>query len=426
MKKRSKKNSIDGTNLPDSRLVELLDRCAISVKDIETNKKNKIKMEKREDKPVQLVQKSNLEHKSLEVSMLEKDDFSDEELESYLSKGEIKATDKVTIPPKILFVGDCTIATFGNFSASTGKAKSKKTFNISAMVAAAVTNTTVLNYRACLPEGKRKILYFDTEQSKYHCHNVLERIYKLSGLSVKKDDPRLLFWGLREYTPKLRIALIDYALRKHQEVGLVIIDGLRDLMYDINNGKEATDVMTVLMAWTSVYDLHIHTVLHLNKNDNNPRGHIGTELENKAETVLIISKNLQNNSISEVRPMHMRDKEFSTFAFHIDDNKLPVLDNGISVTVVKRREKSLVSLDNEVHQEILSKAFKNNSPTRYSDLVEMVSRAYEDAGYKRGTNGIKDLLKLLSGKGIIVKQDDAYIYKSEGFMNPSTEESKKV
>ncbi len=383
-------------------------------------------MEKREDKPVQLVRKSNLEHKSLEVSMLEKDDFSDEELESYLSKGEIKATDKVTIPPKILFVGDCTIATFGNFSASTGKAKSKKTFNISAMVAAAVTNTTVLNYRACLPEGKRKILYFDTEQSKYHCHNVLERIYKLSGLSVKKDDPRLLFWGLREYTPKIRIALIDYALRKHQEVGLVIIDGLRDLMYDINNGKEATDVMTVLMAWTSVYDLHIHTVLHLNKNDNNPRGHIGTELENKAETVLIISKNLQNNSISEVRPMHMRDKEFSTFAFHIDDNKLPVLDNGISVTVVKRREKSLVSLDNEVHQEILSKAFKNNSPTRYSDLVEMVSRAYENAGYKRGTNGIKDLLKLLSGKGIIVKQDDAYIYKSEGFVNPSTEESKKV
>jgi hypothetical protein len=383
-------------------------------------------MEKRDDKPVQIVQKTTLEHKSLEVSMLEKDDFSDEELESYLSKGEIKATDKVTIPPKILFVGDCTIATFGNFSASTGKAKSKKTFNISAMVAAAVTNTTVLNYRACLPEGKRKILYFDTEQSKYHCHNVLERIYKLSGLSVKKDDPRLLFWGLREYTPKLRIALIDYALRKHQEVGLVIIDGLRDLMYDINNGKEATDVMTVLMAWTSVYDLHIHTVLHLNKNDNNPRGHIGTELENKAETVLIISKNLQNNSISEVRPMHMRDKEFSTFAFHIDDNKLPVLDNGISVTVVKRREKSLVSLDNEVHQEILSKAFKKNSPTRYSDLVEMVSRAYEDAGYKRGTNGIKDLLKLLSGKGIIVKQGDTYIYKSEGFTKPTPDVSKEV
>ena len=381
-------------------------------------------MENKNNKNRRDMSNKQLEHQSLEVSMLNKDSFSDEELESYLSKGEIKATDKITIPPKILFVGDCTIATFGNFSASTGKAKSKKTFNISAMVAAAVTNSTVLNYRACLPEGKRNILYFDTEQSKFHCHSVLERIYKLSGLSLKEDDPRLMFWGLREYTPKLRIAVIDYALRKYDEVGLVIIDGLRDLMYDINNGKEATDVMTVLMAWTSVYELHIHTVLHLNKNDNNPLGHIGTELENKAETVLIISKNTMNNSVSEVKPMHMRDKEFTTFAFHIDDNKLPVLDSSMSVTVVKPREKSLVSLDNEVHQEILGKLFEENTPTKYNDLVNVVAQAYEAAGYKRGLNGIKGLIKLLTSKGIIVKEENGYAYKSELFENPETESEK--
>ena len=381
-------------------------------------------MENKNNKNRRDMSNKQLEHQSLEVSMLNKDSFSDEELESYLSKGEIKATDKITIPPKILFVGDCTIATFGNFSASTGKAKSKKTFNISAMVAAAVTNSTVLNYRACLPEGKRNILYFDTEQSKFHCHSVLERIYKLSGLSLKEDDPRLMFWGLREYTPKLRIAVIDYALRKYDEVGLVIIDGLRDLMYDINNGKEATDVMTVLMAWTSVYELHIHTVLHLNKNDNNPRGHIGTELENKAETVLIISKNTMNNSVSEVKPMHMRDKEFTTFAFHIDDNKLPVLDSSMSVTVVKPREKSLVSLDNEVHQEVLGKLFEENTPTKYNDLVNVVAQAYEAAGYKRGLNGIKGLIKLLTSKGIIVKEENGYAYKSELFENQEAESEK--
>ena len=381
-------------------------------------------MEPKAKKKRQDEQPTQLEQPSLEVSMLNKDSFSDEELESYLSKGAIKACDEITVPPKILFVGDCTIATFGNFSASTGKAKSKKTFNVSAMVAAAVTNTTVLNYRACLPEGKRNILYFDTEQSKYHCHTVLERIYKLSGLSLKQDDPRLMFWGLREYTPKLRIAVIDYALRKYEGVGLVIIDGLRDLMYDINNGKEATDVMTVLMAWTSVYDLHIHTVLHLNKNDNNPRGHIGTELENKAETVLIISKNNQNNSVSEVRPMHMRDKEFTTFAFHIDDDRLPVLDSSMSVTVVKPREKSLVSLDNEIYQQVLGKLFEEHSPSKYSELVELVSQAYEAAGYKRGMNGIKNLLKLLSSKGIVVKEGEGYVYKSESFdiSAPETEE----
>ena len=58
-------------------------------------------MEKRTNKMGIDNQKTSFEHQSLEVSMLDKDNFSDEELDSYLSKGEIKATDKVTIPPKI-------------------------------------------------------------------------------------------------------------------------------------------------------------------------------------------------------------------------------------------------------------------------------------------------------------------------------------
>ena len=40
--------------------------------------------------------------------------------------------------PEILKVHDSVIGTLGNFSASIGKAKSKKTFNVSAIVAAAL------------------------------------------------------------------------------------------------------------------------------------------------------------------------------------------------------------------------------------------------------------------------------------------------
>ena len=54
-------------------------------------------MEKRTNKMGIDNQKTSFEHQSLEVSMLDKDNFSDEELDSYLSKGEIKATDKVTM-----------------------------------------------------------------------------------------------------------------------------------------------------------------------------------------------------------------------------------------------------------------------------------------------------------------------------------------
>ena len=39
-------------------------------------------------------------------------------------------------------------------------------------------------------------------------------------------------------------------------------------------------------------------------------------------------------------------------------------------------------------------------------------------------NGIKNLLKLLSSKGIVVKEGDEYVYKSESFdvSNPETDE----
>ena len=348
-----------------------------------------------------------------EVSMLFKSEFSDEQLECYLNRGKIKPAEKPDIPPKILWVGDCTIATFGNFSASTGKAKSKKTFNISAMVAAALKNDKVLNYRASLPEGKRKIFYFDTEQSRYHCHNVLERIIKLAGLPPGKDVENLMFVGLREYTPSLRISLIDYALRTSSGYGLVIIDGLRDLMYDINNAREATDVMTMLMAWTSRYNLHIHCVLHLNKNDNNTRGHIGTELENKAETVLVISKSKQDTSISEVKPMHMRDKEFSSFAFHIDENALPVLEDGYHVTVVKTKDAPLTSLPESVHKEVLDELFSTSSPKSYTEMVDKLGDAYAKKGYKRGIVATKKMLSLLTEKSVIIKSKTGYTYNSD-------------
>ena len=350
---------------------------------------------------------------SLEISMLGKDEFTDAELEQILNQGEVKATEKPPLPPQILWVGDCTLATFGNFSASTGKAKSKKTFNLSAMVAASIINGTVLNYRASLPEGKRKIIYFDTEQSRYHCHNVVERIYRLAGLSLKKDDKRIKMYGLREFTPALRIALIDYSLRKSEGVGLVIIDGLRDLMYDINNAKESTDVMTMLMAWTSKYELHIHCVLHLNKNDNNTRGHIGTELENKAETVLVISKDKTDSNISEVRPMHMRDKEFTSFAFEIDDNSLPILSDGCHVTVLKPKDKPLTSLTNDIHLTVLKKLFETSLSVKYEELVDLLMKAYASEGYKKGRNGVKDLLKALMNKNIITHASGIYQFHQE-------------
>lgn len=102
--------------------------------------------------------------------------------------------------PVVLMVDDTVIGTLGNFSASIGKAKSKKTFNVSAIVASALSGSTVLHYRSMFPENKRKILYIDTEQGRYHCQQVLKRILRLADLPEYKNPDNLIMLALRKFS----------------------------------------------------------------------------------------------------------------------------------------------------------------------------------------------------------------------------------
>ena len=103
-----------------------------------------------------------------------------EELTLCIEESAVRAADACEQSPAVLWVDGSVIGTLGNFSASIGKAKSKKTFNVAALTAAAMTNGTVLHYRASFPEGKRGILYIDTEQGRPHCQQVLRRILRLA------------------------------------------------------------------------------------------------------------------------------------------------------------------------------------------------------------------------------------------------------
>jgi hypothetical protein len=57
---------------------------------------------------------------------------------------------------------------------------------------------TVLNYSATLPAEKQKILYADTEQSRFHCQKVLKRILQLIDLPIDKQPEALEFLSLRD------------------------------------------------------------------------------------------------------------------------------------------------------------------------------------------------------------------------------------
>lgn len=285
------------------------------------------------------------------------------DLEAMWQKSLIRVSDQLTIPPVVLRVDEAIIGTLGNFSVSTGKAKAKKTFNVCALVAAALINGQVLEYRASFPESKRDILYFDTEQSPYHCQLVMQRILSLAGLPLDQEPEHLKFSHLRAIAdPNQRRALIRYAIYNSPNLGLVIIDGIRDLMHNINNSAEATNLVGDLMQWTGEKNIHIQTVLHLNKGDDNARGHIGTELNNKAESVLLIAKDTKDADRSVVSPAVIRSKAFAPFAFKLSEDDgicLPELDTEFAVT--NSHSFSYQELSGEEHRKALQETFKSRS-----------------------------------------------------------------
>ena len=209
----------------------------------------------------------------------------------------------------------------------------------------------------------------------------------------------------------MRIEVIDYPLRQNKGYGLVIIDGIRDLMLDINSTGESVEVINKMMEWSSRYDLHIHCVLHLNKGDNNVRGHIGTEMSNKAETVLVISKNNDNPSISEVHALHIREKEFKPFAFTVDDDGLPVMveNHSFNGNIKQKSRMSFMDLSIEQHREALAAAFGDKPIKGFENVLEALMASYAAIGFKRGRSVMVKLLQYLTDNlKLIIKRDKLF------------------
>ena len=237
-----------------------------------------------------------------------------------------------------------------------------------------------------LSDGKRKVLYVDTEQSPYHCLKVMKRILRMAGLPDDRDNENLEFLALRKYTPEQRIKIVEQAIYNTPGIGLVIIDGIRDMVYDINSPGESTRIISKLMQWTDDRQIHIHTILHQNKGDENARGHIGTELNNKAETVLLVEKDKSNGDISNVSAMHIRAMDFEPFAFRINDSALP-------------------ELIEQQHRIALEAVFGLKEEYGYKELEDALIKSYTSIGVKLNHQKAVPLITMLRNKRMIVQEN---------------------
>ena len=221
--------------------------------------------------------------------------------------------------------------------AITGKAKSGKTF-VTSMLMACCQSRDVLAFQRIGDEPLR-VLWYDTEQSDESTQDILRnRVMKLAadkhGLAQTSEEVRespcqsdAIFdvFNVRGVAWKERRDLLREAVTRCKP-DLVIVDGIRDLVNDINDGVLAQEVMEELMHLATEHDCCIVCVLHQNKSgeDHNLRGWIGTELMNKAFEVYSCEK-LQPQRIFSLEQTLTRKYDIErTMYFEVGDDGLPV------------------------------------------------------------------------------------------------------
>ena len=202
---------------------------------------------------------------------------------------------------------DIEIWAEGSLSCVVGQAKSKKTFLMSLLLEKLIKPTG--KFTSDLQTDVEAIV-FDTEQSDRRIQMVSKRFSR----------PELItFIPIRQYNIIDRYNIIEQGIKRLRP-NIVVLDGIKELVLDINDGVYASKLMNKMLEWATKYKCHITSVLHLNPGSEKPRGAVGTEILNKCASVLKVETRGAN---SRVQPLAMRDGDFKPFYFTIDDNGTP-------------------------------------------------------------------------------------------------------
>lgn len=210
----------------------------------------------------------------------------------------------------------------GELTAVCGKAKSGKTLFLSLLMACALRSKMLALERA--GDQPLKVLWIDTEQSQQSTQDILvNRILPLAQSDDLSDD-RFFAFNLRGLGYEKRRELVELAVSTIRP-DLAIIDGIKDLVTDINDAVQATLLMEQLMALAQRNNCCIVNVLHQNKSeaDHNMRGSIGTELTNKAFEVYQCSY-IEDDDVFKVKQsLSRRHRVKRMMYYRLDAEGLP-------------------------------------------------------------------------------------------------------
>jgi hypothetical protein len=273
------------------------------------------------------------------------------------------------VTQEVIFkIQDKIILTYGSLMILTGKPKARKTTFLHAFIGSAITYDNIWGIATSLKPEKNLVILLDTEQSMYDLHQSLGR---LENTINKKLSSAINFkaYSARSLNVDEIISLINRICEINTNIGLICIDGLLDLVYDINDVREAKAAIHFLKTLSDTYQIGIVGILHQNKGTNFSLGHLGSFASRHAQSELSIEKNDSGTSTLT-----------STFLRSADDIKpieIGYDDNNHKYEVIN----NLNIKQNYINYELMQKVFNGKIGLTYKDFVAQCRINIQETGY---------------------------------------------
>ena len=209
----------------------------------------------------------------------------------------------------------------------TGQAKTGKTVLISILMACSARRQEqggLLGIER-IREQPLKVMWVDTEQNPQSTQYILKkRVSRLVDGEFPEDQ--FFVFNLRSASVSERYDLIAEGVHAYKP-DILIVDNVRDLIADINNGEKAQELIESFMRLSQEYCCNVVTVIHQNRSAENRglRGWLGTELTNKAFEV----KEAEKPTFCIEQSMTRKFDIDSPVYYRMDDSGLPMAADAV-------------------------------------------------------------------------------------------------
>ena len=325
------------------------------------------------DKPNTELSDEQVNHRPIKLN----DHYITEEKLTFLKQYEhLRVTLEMDIiePEPIISISGNIISTPGNLTMLSGSSKAGKSAFCSDILAGAIRGHNyaydgfeVLNIDG--NEQKKAVIHIDTEQARHNHHKNLK--YAVIRRSLLEKTPSYYYsYNIREMELNKRTKWTEDLFKEAAEesggIHLAVIDGIADYIRSVNDEQDSNTIVHFFEKLAIKYNCPIIAIVHLNPNSSKERGHLGSQLQRKSESVLQIKKG--DDGISYCEPFLLRNAsnmDVPIILFEYDKDKKYHTYAGIKNRNDKQQDNS--KLMREIAESVFSK-----EPIQYKDAVNKI------------------------------------------------------